>query len=62
MNTGVLIGVFFLVLAAIYGGAARRDYVVAQHQRTPAGRARFRIAISFAVAGGGLVLWSLISQ
>ena len=59
MSIGIIVGLFFVVLAVIFGVAALGDYRKAQRQWTPAGKARRRIAIIFAIVGLGLVLLNL---
>jgi|CZKM01.1.fsa_nt_gi hypothetical protein len=59
MRITLFVGLFFFVLAVIFGTAARRDYVKAQCQWSPAAKTRRRIAIIFAIVGLGLVLWQL---
>src|SRR5258708_5970645 len=54
MSIGIIIGLFFVVLAVIFGVAALGDYRKAQRQWTPAGKTRRRIAINFAIVGRGL--------
>jgi uncharacterized integral membrane protein len=58
----IIIGVFFLVLAAINAFAMRMNYLVAQKQQTPAVTAKRRIAIIFALVGAGLVLLGLFNR
>jgi uncharacterized integral membrane protein len=58
----IIIGVFFLVLAGINAFAMRRDYLAAQKQQTPAVATRKRIAIVFALVGGGLVVLGLLNR
>jgi hypothetical protein len=60
MDVTVIVGVFFLVLAAVFGFATRRDYLAAQRHWSPACRAHFRVAIIFTLVGAGLVVWKLI--
>ena len=59
MRITLAVGVFFLVLAAIFGFAARSDYLASQRQWTPAGKTRRRISIVFAIVGVSLILWQL---
>ena len=59
MSITLIIGVFFLVLAAIFAFAARGDYLAASSQWTPAGKTRRRISIIFAIVGVSLILWQL---
>ncbi|HWD91513.1 MAG TPA: hypothetical protein VG938_04105 [Verrucomicrobiae bacterium] len=58
----IIIGVFFLLLAAINAFAMRRNYLAAQKQQTPAVTAKRRIAIIFALVGAGLVLLGLFNR
>jgi hypothetical protein len=58
----IIIGVFFLLLAAINAFAMRRDYLAAQKQQIPAVTARKRIAIVFALVGAGLILLGLLNR
>ena len=62
MPITVIVGVFFLVLAAVYAIAGWREYLSAQRQWTPLIRVRFRTAISFTIVGAGLILWKLFSN
>ena len=55
MSITAIVGSFFLVLAAVFGFAACRDYRAAQHQWMPAGRTRRSVAMIFAIVGLGLV-------
>jgi hypothetical protein len=58
----IIIGGFFLLLAAINAFAMRRDYLAAQKQLTPAVTTRRRIAIIFALVGAGLVLLGVFNR
>lgn len=60
MKIPAIIGVFFLVLAAVFGLATLRSFLVTQGQGLPANKSWTRIAIIFALVGAGLVLWQLI--
>jgi hypothetical protein len=52
-------GLFFLVLAMIFGLAARAGHSRGeQKMEAPATVARRRIAILFAIVGTGLLIWS----
>ena len=51
-------GLFFLVLGIIFGIAAASDYR-AQKRWTPAGIARRRIAVIFAIVGLSLIIWQV---
>jgi len=62
MQITLIVGVFFLVLAAVFAIAGWRDYLSAQRQWTTVSRVRFRTAISFTIVGTGLVLWKLFSN
>src|SRR5712692_12130291 len=59
VSIGIIVGLFFVVLAIIFGVAALGDYRKAQRQWTPAGKTRCRIAIIFAIVGLGLGLLNL---
>lgn len=55
MKIPAIIGVFFLVLAAVFGFAALKSYLVTKGQGLPANKSWSRIAIIFALVGAGLV-------
>jgi len=58
----VAIGLFFLLLAVLYAILARKNYIAAQKQPTPAVKARGRIAVIFALVGLGLVMLGLLNR
>ena len=60
MQLQVIIGIFFMVLAVIFGVSALRQYVKAQGSWTPAGKTHRKMAITFVLVGVGLVIWRLI--
>jgi hypothetical protein len=60
MNMRILIGIFFLVLGAIFGFAAWQGLVAAQRQWNPASKTYRRVAIIFALVGAGLILLQLM--
>jgi len=60
LSVMMVIGTFFVVLACIFVFAARRDYIAAQSQWSPAARTRRRIAVIFGIVGFGLLLWSFV--
>lgn len=62
MQIMYIIGIFFLVLAVVFGSAARRQYLAAQSHWTPAAKAQKRTAVSFALVGVGLILWKLFMK
>jgi hypothetical protein len=57
MKITLIVGVFFLVLAVIFGVAAWRGYFASQRQWTPAGKTYWRISMIFAIVGLGWILW-----
>lgn len=59
MKIASVIGLFFLVLSAIFGFAARGEYLAAQRRWTPAGRTRRRVGLIFGVVGLALTLWPM---
>src|SRR6266567_2831473 len=59
MSIGIIVGLFFVVLAVIFGVAALGDFPKGQRQVAPGRKARCRIAIIFAIGGLGLVLLNL---
>jgi hypothetical protein len=52
-----VVGVFFLLLAAIYGFVALSDYLAALRQWTIKAQIRRRMAIIFAAVGLSLIVW-----
>lgn len=60
MNIRILVGIFFMVLAAIFGFAASRGFLAAQRQWNSASKTYRRVAIIFALIGAGLILLQLI--
>jgi hypothetical protein len=60
MRIMLYVGIFFLVLAAVFALAARSDYLAAQRHWMPVGQTHRRIAIIFAIVGLGLVLSRLL--
>jgi len=60
MKTRFHVGIFFLALALVFALAARSDYLASQRHWLPVGKTRGRIAIVFAIVGGGLLVsWLL---
>jgi hypothetical protein len=57
VNIRRLVGIFFLVLAIIFGIAAGVNYSAAQRQWTPRAKTRRRVAIVFALVGLGLLIF-----
>jgi hypothetical protein len=60
MRITLYVGVFFLVLAAVFVLAARSDYLAARCHWMPVGKTRRRIAIISAIVGLVLIFWQLI--
>jgi hypothetical protein len=60
MDQQLYVGVFFLVLAAIFARAARSDYIANQRQWSPVLKTRSRSTVIFAIVALGLILsWLL---
>ena len=60
MSTAALIGLFFLLLAAIFVGLTFRDRIVNGPAATPAGETWSRIAVIFAIVGVLVLLQSWV--
>ncbi|HEY5909321.1 MAG TPA: hypothetical protein VJA21_01820 [Verrucomicrobiae bacterium] len=59
MRITSLIGLFFLVLAAVFGLAARADYRRSHSRWSPAGITHRRIAVIFGIVGLSLLVWGI---
>ncbi len=62
MKIGILVGLFFIVLGAVFGFTARSDYRSAAGRWSPAARTRRNIAIVFLIVGVVLLLWRLLAR
>ncbi len=59
MRIPLIIGFFFLVLGILFGLAAAANYRASQARWTPAGIARRRVAVIFAIVGLALIIWQI---
>ncbi len=57
MRISLAIGLFFITLGIIFAFAANSEYRAAEKRWTPAGIARRRIAVIFAIVGLALIAW-----
>jgi len=62
MKIPLLVGIFFLVLAAVFGASAARAASAAEPGRAISSLAHRRMAVIFAIVGIGLIVFSFVGH